>query len=117
MKRPTVKLFTDGSCPKNDGNNPGGWAFILRLESGKEIRKSGFEKEGTTNNRMEIYPLIFALQMLPRPCNVILYSDSQYVTKGISEWLDGWKKKNWITSEKKPVKNIDLWKSEPKITQ
>jgi ribonuclease HI len=114
MSVPEVYLFTDGSCPENPG--PGGWAYILRLvDTGKELVNTGGATE-TTNNRMELRGVIEALKVLesgPR-CNVTLFSDSQYVTKGISEWMAGWKKKKWnkwnqATGVMEPVKNADLW--------
>jgi ribonuclease HI len=106
VSKPAVDLFTDGSCPSNPG--PGGWAYILRLQSGTECKKAGSHSD-TTNNRMELTGVIEALKSLPRPCTVTLYSDSQYVTKGIQHWLPAWKRRNWVTSEKLPVKNADLW--------
>jgi ribonuclease HI len=107
MKNPLIELYTDGSCKSPGG--PGGWAYILRIkETGSEMRNSGGDV-ATTNNKMELMPLIEGLQILPRPCDVIVYSDSQYLTKGLIEWLPDWKRNNWITSEKKPVKNVDLW--------
>jgi ribonuclease HI len=106
--KPQVEIFTDGSCPRLGG--PGGWAYILRNSStGKELRRSGGLAE-TTNNRMELMGVIQALRSLPVPCRIILCSDSEYVLKGILEWLPNWKRKNWIASTKEPVKNVDLWK-------
>ncbi len=103
-----VQLFTDGGCSGNPG--PGGWAFILRHPaSGKELRRSGGERE-TTNNRMEMMAVIEALGALKRPCMVELHVDSQYVLKGITEWVAGWKAKGWRTASKQPVKNVELWK-------
>lgn len=103
-----VELYTDGACSGNPG--PGGWAYILRhANSGKTVEHSGGDRE-TTNNRMEMMAVIEGLTALRDPCQVDLYSDSQYVIKGMSEWLDGWKKKNWKRSNKQPVLNIDLWK-------
>ena len=100
-----VQIFTDGACRGNPG--PGGWGAILRYgDNEKELY--GGEKE-TTNNRMELMAAIKALESLSRSCTVDLTTDSQYVRKGISEWMDNWKKRGWKTSAKKPVKNVDLW--------
>ncbi len=100
-----VEIYTDGACSGNPG--PGGWGAVLRYgDIEKEI--FGGEPE-TTNNRMELMAAIAALELLSRPCEVRLTTDSQYVRKGITEWLAGWKRKNWMTAAKKPVKNIDLW--------
>ncbi|MGB9153947.1 MAG: ribonuclease HI [Alphaproteobacteria bacterium] len=101
----TVEIFTDGACSGNPG--PGGWGALLRMgEVEKEM--SGGE-DNTTNNRMEMMGAIMALEALKRPSHVKLYTDSQYVQKGISEWLPGWIKRGWKTADKKPVKNADLW--------
>lgn len=100
-----VEIFTDGACSGNPG--PGGWGAILRSrETEKEL--SGSEKQ-TTNNRMEMMAVIAALEALKRPCRVTITTDSQYVMKGMTEWLAGWKAKNWKTAAKKPVKNVELW--------
>lgn len=105
---PAVELFTDGACSGNPG--PGGWAFLLRHpRSGKAVERSGGERE-TTNNRMELMAVIEGLTALTRRSVVELYSDSQYVLKGLNEWMPGWKKKGWRTASKQPVKNVDLWK-------
>jgi ribonuclease HI len=108
---PHVHLFTDGGCSGNPG--PGGWAFILRhLATGKEKEGSG-GVEVTTNNRMELQAVIEGLAALKKPCDVELFTDSEYVRKGLSEWMKGWKAKGWKRSEKgklAPVKNDDLWK-------
>jgi len=101
-----VEIFTDGACSGNPG--PGGYGAILKY--GKEIREiSGYEIE-TTNNRMEMMAVIEALRQLKRPCRVRIVTDSQYVVKGMTEWLPGWIKRNWVTSQKKPVLNKSLWK-------
>ena len=100
-----IEIFTDGACSGNPG--PGGWGAILRTK-GVEKELSGGEKD-TTNNRMEMMAVIAALEALTRPCEVIVTTDSQYVMKGMMEWLPGWKKRNWLTAGKKPVKNVDLW--------
>jgi len=100
-------LFTDGACSGNPG--PGGWAFILRHpDSGKEIQRSGGAQQ-TTNNRMELTAVIEGLASIKKPSRVDVYSDSQYVLKGLNEWMDNWKRNNWKTSGKKPVKNRELW--------
>jgi ribonuclease HI len=103
----TVEIFADGACLGNPG--PGGWAALLRFKgSDKEIY--GGEPQ-TTNNRMEMMAVIAALRSLTRPCRVAVTTDSQYVQKGITEWIHGWKKRNWRTADKKPVKNVDLWQA------
>lgn len=108
---PEVLLYTDGACSGNPG--PGGWAFVLRHPStGKEMEKSGGERE-TTNNRMELMAVIQGLQTLSRACRIELFTDSVYVGKGMTEWMPNWKKNNWQRKEGKqwkPVKNDDLWK-------
>lgn len=101
-----VELFTDGSCRGNPG--PGGWGVWMRYD-GVDKELFGGEKE-TTNNRMELMAAIMGLEGLTRPCKVRLISDSKYVLQGITEWIDGWKKKGWKNAAKKPVKNADLWK-------
>jgi ribonuclease HI len=102
-----VEIFTDGACKGNPG--PGGWGAWLKTgEHEKEI--CGGERN-TTNNRMELMAVIEALSALTRPCNVVLHTDSQYVQKGISEWIHGWKKRGWKTASKEPVKNADLWQA------
>ncbi len=100
-----VEIFTDGACKGNPG--PGGWGALLRYG---EIEKSlyGGEPE-TTNNRMELLAAIEALSALREPCKVTITTDSQYVRKGITEWLVNWKRNGWRTSAKEPVKNADLW--------
>ncbi|MEJ2587678.1 MAG: ribonuclease HI [Deltaproteobacteria bacterium] len=101
----TVDIYTDGACSGNPG--PGGYASVLKWgEATKEI--SGFDPH-TTNNRMEMTAVIEALRRLKRPCKIRLYTDSEYVKKGMTEWLPGWLKRNWMTSQKKPVLNRDLW--------
>jgi len=102
-----VEIFTDGACKGNPG--PGGWGAWLKTgEHEKEI--CGGERN-TTNNRMELMAVIEALSTLTRPCSVVLHTDSQYVQKGISEWIHGWKKRGWKTASKEPVKNADLWQA------
>ncbi|MGI4983341.1 MAG: ribonuclease HI, partial [Janthinobacterium lividum] len=101
-----VEIYADGACKGNPG--PGGWGAFLRFgEQEKEI--CGGEAV-TTNNRMELMAVISALGLLKRPCKVIIWTDSQYVQKGISEWIHGWKARNWVTAAKAPVKNADLWR-------
>ena len=102
---PKVEIFTDGACSGNPG--PGGWGALLRT-NGVEKELSGGESP-TTNNRMELMAAIKGLEALTRPSQVKLYTDSQYVQKGISEWMPGWIKRGWKTSDNKPVKNADLW--------
>jgi len=103
-----VELFTDGACSGNPG--PGGWAFILKHRAtGAALEESGAERD-TTNNRMELTAVIRGLETLQRSSRVDVYSDSQYVLKGLSEWLDQWKARGWRTAAKKPVKNEDLWR-------
>ncbi len=100
-----VEIFTDGACSGNPG--PGGWGVVMRAKNTvKEL--SGAEKD-TTNNRMEMMAVIAGLEALKRPCKVTVTTDSQYVMKGMTEWLPGWKAKNWRTASKQPVKNADLW--------
>jgi ribonuclease HI len=101
-----ITIHTDGACKGNPG--PGGWGVILQT-NGAEKELFGGEHD-TTNNRMEMTAVIQALQALSRPCAVELYTDSEYVIKGSSEWLPAWKKRNWRTAKKEPVKNADLWK-------
>lgn len=100
-----IKIYTDGACKGNPG--VGGWGAIL-IAGNREKELFGGELE-TTNNRMELMAVIQALQALKRPCEIALYTDSQYVLKGITEWIDGWKAKGWKTASKAPVKNVDLW--------
>ncbi len=100
-----VKVWTDGACLGNPG--PGGWGALLRWND-TERELSGGEAD-TTNNRMELMAAIQALEALKRPCDVVLTTDSQYVRKGMLEWLANWKRNGWKTSAKKPVKNAELW--------
>jgi len=102
---PLVDAYTDGACSGNPG--PGGWGALLRI-GGRERELSGAEP-ATTNNRMELMAAISALEALKRPCKVRLYTDSTYVRDGVTKWIHGWKKNGWKTSDKKPVKNVDLW--------
>lgn len=106
MKSGVIDIFTDGACSGNPG--PGGWAAILRIDR-HERELSGGEIE-TTNNRMELMAVIHALKALKRPSNVKLHTDSRYVMDGATKWLARWKANGWRTSDKKPVKNDDLWR-------
>lgn len=99
-------MYTDGACKGNPG--PGGWGVWLK--SGDHERELFGGELNTTNNRMELKAVIEGLTALKKPCNVELYLDSQYVRKGITEWIKGWKAKGWKTASKQPVKNAELWK-------
>lgn len=101
----TIEVFTDGACKGNPG--PGGWGVLLRYQ-GTEKELWGGEPD-TTNNRMELRAAIEGLKALKEPCRVLLTTDSEYVRKGITEWIHGWKQKGWRTAAKKPVKNAELW--------
>ncbi|MEK7737350.1 MAG: ribonuclease HI [Pseudomonadota bacterium] len=101
-----VDIFTDGACSGNPG--PGGWGAILRSH-GREKELCGGEPD-TTNNRMELTAVIEALKTLKRPVRARVHTDSQYVQKGISEWIHAWKRRGWLTAGKQPVKNVDLWR-------
>ena len=101
-----IDIFTDGACSGNPG--PGGWGAILRFgEREKELFGGAPD---TTNNRMELMAVIEALKALKRPMQARVHTDSQYVQKGISEWIHGWKRRGWRTADKQPVKNADLWR-------
>lgn len=102
---PHVVIHTDGACSGNPG--PGGWGAILEFGTIKREMKGG--EPHTTNNRMELMAAISALEALKKPCEVDLYTDSQYVRNGIMSWIKGWKKNGWKTADKKPVKNVELW--------
>ncbi len=102
-----VEIYTDGACRGNPG--PGGWGALLIAGAHRKTLHGG-EPE-TTNNRMELTAAIEALNALKRPCKVNLHTDSRYVMQGITEWLEGWKKRGWKTAAKKPVKNQDLWQA------
>ena len=102
-----IDIFTDGACKGNPG--PGGWGALM-VAGGHEKELFGGELN-TTNNRMELKAVIEALTSLTRPCEVIVHTDSQYVQKGISEWIHGWKARGWKTAAKAPVKNVDLWQA------
>ena len=103
----SVEIYTDGACKGNPG--PGGWGALLKSGS-TEKELFGGEAQ-TTNNRMEMMAVIEALRALKKPCEVSLHVDSQYVLKGMTEWLPGWKAKGWRTAAKQPVKNVELWKA------
>lgn len=105
MSSKTVEIWTDGACKGNPGW--GGWGALLR--QGRHQKEIYGGESDTTNNRMELLAVIKALEALKRPCDVIVHTDSQYVQKGMSEWLVNWKRRNWRTADKKPVKNADLW--------
>lgn len=100
-----VEIHTDGACKGNPG--PGGWGALLKSGSSEKELFGG--ELATTNNRMELTAVIEALSALKRPCLVSLYLDSEYVRKGITEWIHGWKAKGWRTATKQPVKNVELW--------
>jgi ribonuclease HI len=101
----TVQIYTDGACRGNPG--PGGWAALLSFD-GREKEIAGAEAL-TTNNRMELTAVIRALESLRRPVTARVFTDSQYVRRGITEWVTGWKARGWLTADRKPVKNQDLW--------
>ena len=102
-----IHIYTDGACKGNPG--PGGWGALLVAGTNEKELYGG--EPNTTNNRMELMAVIQALSALKRPCNVIIHTDSQYVLKGITEWLSGWKARGWRTASKAPVKNVDLWQT------
>ncbi|MEH6388325.1 MULTISPECIES: ribonuclease HI [Pseudomonas] len=101
----TIEIFTDGACKGNPG--PGGWGVLLRLGPHEKTLYGG--ELQTTNNRMELTAAIRGLEALKRPAQVVLTTDSEYVMKGIREWMPNWKKRGWKTASKQPVKNADLW--------
>lgn len=103
---PQVVIYSDGACSGNPG--PGGWGAVMI--SGDHVRDICGGEPATTNNRMELMAAIQALEALKKPCKVELHTDSTYVMKGISEWIHGWKKRGWLTADRKPVKNDDLWR-------
>jgi ribonuclease HI len=100
-----VVIYTDGACKGNPG--PGGWGVLLR--AGQAERELWGGASHTTNNRMELTAVIQGLTVLTRPCSVTLYTDSEYVRQGITSWIHGWRKRGWLTADRKPVKNQDLW--------
>ena len=101
-----VEIYTDGACSGNPG--PGGWGVLIRELDKEDTEISGGEKD-TTNNRMELLAAIKALESIENNKEIIIYTDSKYVKDGITQWISNWKKNNWKTSNKKPVKNVDLW--------
>jgi len=103
--KPRVIIHTDGACSGNPG--PGGWGAVLAFGDHEKELKGG--EPLTTNNRMELMAAISALEALKFPCAVELHTDSEYLRKGITEWIHNWKRNNWRTADKKPVKNVDLW--------
>lgn len=107
MSEEVVEIYSDGACRGNPG--PGGWGALLRRR-GAERELYGGEAD-TTNNRMELTAVIRALEALKRPSRVQLHTDSLYVIKGISQWIHDWKRRGWRTADKKPVKNVDLWRA------
>lgn len=112
-KMTEVEIYTDGACRGNPG--PGGWG--VWMVSGPHEKELFGGELNTTNNRMELTAVITALRALKRPCRVVLHTDSQYVQKGISEWIVGWKARGWRTADKKPVKNADLWQELDEATR
>ena len=104
---PHVEIATDGACKGNPG--PGGWGAVIRMGA-REKELSGGEPL-TTNNRMELMAAIAALNALTRPCRVTLSTDSRYVMDGLTKWIKGWQRNGWLTADKKPVKNADLWQA------
>lgn len=108
-----VVIYTDGACKGNPG--PGGWGVWMK--SGAHEKQMCGGEAVTTNNRMELTAVIEALTALKRPCDVVLYTDSEYVRKGITEWIHGWKTRGWKTADKKPVKNVELWQQLDALSQ
>lgn len=107
-----VHVYTDGACKGNPG--PGGWGALL--QAGAQEKEIFGGEAQTTNNRMELVAVIRALQALKRPSRLVIHTDSQYVQKGISEWIHGWKARGWLTADRKPVKNADLWRELDALT-
>ena len=100
-----VELYTDGACRGNPG--PGGWGVLLRYNGVEKVLSGG--ENSTTNNRMELMAAIQGLNALKKPCRVDIFTDSEYVQKGMTQWISKWRKNNWKTSDGKPIKNLDLW--------
>ena len=113
MTESVVEIYADGACKGNPG--PGGWGVLLRA-GGRETELYGGEAQ-TTNNRMELMAVIEGLRSLKQRSEARVYTDSQYVQKGISEWIYSWKRRGWLTADKKPVKNVDLWKMLDEVAQ
>jgi ribonuclease HI len=107
MTEETIDIYTDGACSGNPG--PGGWGALLRL--GDQEKELFGGEPATTNNRMEMMAVIEGLRALKRAMRVRVHTDSQYVQKGITEWIGGWKRRGWMTADRKPVKNVDLWQA------
>jgi ribonuclease HI len=105
MTHKHVAMYTDGACRGNPG--PGGWGVMLRYQGHEKVLRGS--EALTTNNRMEMMAAIMGLESLKQPCRVTITTDSQYVMKGITEWLAGWKARGWKTAARAPVKNVDLW--------
>ena len=103
---PKVEIFTDGACKGNPG--PGGYGCVIKMQNGEVLELKGAEPD-TTNNIMEMTAAVVALQHLPEPSEVELTSDSQYLVKGMTEWINGWVRKNWVTASRQPVKNKEIW--------
>ena len=113
MTKSKIHMFTDGSCLNNPG--PGGWAALLRHnKSEKEFTGGQLE---TTNNQMELMAVIEGLKALTKACSIELYTDSKYVLDGYTKWMEGWKKRGWKKSDKKPVLNLELWKELDKVAK
>jgi ribonuclease HI len=113
-----VRLFTDGACKGNPG--PGGWAYILKHPATGKVRDASGAERQTTNNRMELQAVIEGLSVLTRPCHVELVTDSEYVGRGISEWLPNWKSRGWMRKTKsgrQPVLNVDLWQEIDRLAE
>ncbi|MBR6026034.1 MAG: ribonuclease HI [Neisseriaceae bacterium] len=113
MENKTVSIYTDGACKGNPGR--GGWGVILRY--GQHEKELYGAQEKTTNNRMELTAVIQGLSILKYPCCVNIYTDSQYVQRGMNEWIHNWKKRNWKTSSNKTVANLELWQELDKLAQ
>jgi len=107
MSEQVVEIWSDGACKGNPG--PGGWGALLR--HGRHEKELYGGETDTTNNRMELTGVIEALKALKRPCRVVVHTDSQYVQKGMGEWLPNWKRRGWRTADRKPVRNADLWQA------
>lgn len=108
-----IEIYTDGACKGNPG--PGGWGAVLRYAANEKHLYGG--EDNTTNNRMELMAAIRALEAVKQPCHITLTTDSQYVRKGITEWLAGWKRNGWKNSKKQPVKNAELWQQLEQASQ
>jgi ribonuclease HI len=113
MPADEIEMYADGACRGNPG--PGGWGVLLRTGGRERTLHGG--APATTNNRMELTAVIRGLEALKRPCRVQLYTDSQYVQKGITQWIHDWKRRGWRTADKKPVKNVDLWQELDALAQ